>query len=385
VIGDERSVTSSGGEADLATDRSPMSVPTQPSWQTFSSLAACGCSCASLVISFLGLAQFDLPVVRYVRSVTIHLPWDQLTVPWMAFTSDTGDWIGQGWHLTAFSILLLAVAWAFEKSAVTMAAIQSLIAHGIAAVSANGLKHLISRPRPKFTHSGDWQMSVSLASGWDSFPSGHSTASFAVATVLAKRFPVFGPLCIGVATFVALSRVLRGSHFPTDVVGGAALGILSGSLGAAPFKQWRTSFQDGLRHAAIGASMVLALLWALSHRMDDGVVGTLFLVLGAGAILGGLWLRRVYWLRRDELRNSRPAIASALLIVYGLAALTTSPLALSSVGFACLASWLHTIGQVRKCEKDSAGWSLMRESVLLGGVILAVLILVDVRGVLPFQ
>ena len=70
-------------------------------------------------------------------------------------------------------------------------------------------------------------MTLSWASGLDSFPSGHSTATFAVATVLAKRFPLFGPLCIAIALFVALSRVLRGSHFLTDVLGGAVIGILS--------------------------------------------------------------------------------------------------------------------------------------------------------------
>jgi len=37
-----------------------------------SSFAVVGCSCAALIISFLGLAQFDLPITKYVRSVTIH-------------------------------------------------------------------------------------------------------------------------------------------------------------------------------------------------------------------------------------------------------------------------------------------------------------------------
>ena len=149
-----------------------------------------------------------------------------------------------------------------------LAAIQSLIAHGIAAVLANVLKHLIGRPRPKFVHSGDWQMAISWISGLDSFPSGHSTASFAVATVLTKRFPTWGPLCMGLAAFVALSRVLRGSHFPTDVVGGAVVGILSGSIAAAPLKEWRTSVQQGCRDAAIGSSLVLAV--AVDIVSQDG-------------------------------------------------------------------------------------------------------------------
>jgi undecaprenyl-diphosphatase len=275
-------------------------------------------------------------------------------------------------------------AWAFEKPTVKIVAIQSLIAHGIAALLANGLKHLIGRPRPKFVHSGDWQMTLSWASGLDSFPSGHSTASFAVATVLAKRFPLFGPLCIAIALFVALSRVFRGSHFPTDVLGGAVIGILSGFIATAPLKEWRTSIQDGLQHAAMGTSAAYALLWVLSHRMEDGLMSILFLALGTGAVAGGVWIRRTHWVRWGGPGGSRHSNTSALMIVYGLAAMTTSPLVLSSVGFACMASWLDARSE-NDCAEGSPGWSVMRESVLIGGVALAILILIDARGVLPFQ
>ena len=362
-----------------------MNALTQSSRNKTLSMAGVGCSCAALVISFLGLAQFDLPITKYVRSVTIHLPWDQLTVPWMAFTSNAGNWIGEGWHLAGFSILLLVVAWASEKPAITVAAIQSLIAHGIAALLANGLKHLIGRPRPKFAHSGDWQMTLSWASGLDSFPSGHSTATFAVATVLAKRFPHFGPLSIAIALFVALSRVLRGSHFPTDVLGGAVIGVLSGFIATAPFRQWRTSIQDGLRYSAMGTSALFALLWVLSRRMEDGMVDILFLALGAAAVAGGLWVRRTHWVRRGGTRGRRHSHGSALLIAYGLAAMTTSPLVLSSVGFVCMASWLDTVGQNDDQAEESLAWSVMRESALMGGLAIAILILVDARAVLPFQ
>lgn len=362
-----------------------MSAPSQSFRNRLTSIAVVGCSCAALAISFFGLARFDLPITKYVRSVTIHLPWDQLTVPWMAFTSDTGNWIGDGWRLVALSTLLLLGAWTFEKPTIKFVAIQSLIAHGIAALLANGLKHLIARPRPKFTHSGDWQMTLSLASGLDSFPSGHSTASFAVATVLAKQFPFFGPLCIAIALFVALSRILRGAHFLTDVVGGAVLGILSGFIATAPLRQWRTSIQDGLRHAAMGTSALFALLWVLSRQMDGGPVGILFLTLGAGAVASGLWIRRPHWVCRGGTGESRYLNTSTLLITFGLAAMTTSPLVLSSVGFACLASWLHAMGRNRDHAEESPGSSMIRESALIAGLAIAILILLDARGVLPFQ
>jgi undecaprenyl-diphosphatase len=343
------------------------------------------CSSIALIIAIIGLAQLDLPIIRYVRSVTIHLPWNQLIVPWMAFTSDWGDWIGEGSHLIVLSLALLAAGWIISRPALISAGIQTLLAHGIGALLTNGLKHLLGRPRPKFVHSGEWQFTPSWASGLDSFPSGHATASFAVATVLAKRFPAFGPLCLGLAAFVALSRVLRGAHFPTDVVGGAVLGVLSGSIASAPLKQWSTSLQDGLRHAAVGACAVLALLWTLSHDVDEGIAGALMMGLGAVAVASGLWLRRANWFDKANSIKGWRATASLALIAYGLAAMTTSPLVLASVGFACLASCFNRILASDGPAPDSHAWLMMREGALLGGMLLALLVLYDGRGVLPFR
>lgn len=355
------------------------------STQNLSLLASILCSCAALIIGFLGLERFDLPVTKYVRSVTVHLPWDQLTIPWMAFTSNAGDWIGQGWRLASVSMILLAVSWAFQKPVLKLAAIQSLIAHGIAAVLANVIKHIVGRPRPKFAHSGDWQMGLSWVSGWDSFPSGHSTASFAVATVLAKRFPAWAPLCIGIAIFVALSRVLRGSHFPTDVVGGAAVGILCGSIASAPLRSWRTSLQEGCRYAAVASSIVLAILWTMSHRVEDGFTGMVAIALGVAVVMGGLWLRWDYWRFRERAEATERSRMSLYLIASGLAAMTTSPLVPGAVGLTCLAFWLGGAEPEQGGQERSMGSFIAQEGALLGGLALAGLVLVNARGVMPFH
>ena len=363
-----------------------MSVSSQPSHSTTAVLAQVGCSCLALGISLFGLARFDLPITKYVRSVTTHLPWEQLTVPWMAFTSNLGDWIGQGWRLAFVSFFLLAIAWAFKKPSIKSAAIQTLIAHGIAALLANGLKHLIGRPRPKFVHSGDWQMSLSLTSGLDSFPSGHSTASFAVATVLAKRFPVLSPLCLGVALFVGVSRVLRGSHFPTDVMGGAIIGILSGFVAAAPLRQWRTSLREGLHYAAIAASMVLGVLWTLSYRMEDEMAGLALVAVGIISIAGGVWSRKDRWLRGDcSGKKSRQAKGSILLMTFGVAAMTTSPLVLASAGCVCVATWFRSHQHSHKPDEQATTWSCLREGAIIGSLCLALLMIMNARGILPFQ
>ena len=345
-------------------------------------IAALCCSCAALAIAFMGVVQLDLPIARYVRSVTIHLPWDQLTIPWMAFTSNAGDWIGEGSHLVAVSVVLLAVGWFFSKPTVRTAGIETLVAHGIVALLANGLKHLIGRPRPKFVHSGDWQFTPTLMSGLDSFPSGHTAASFAIATVMAKRFPALGPLCLGLAVFVALSRVLRGSHFPTDVVGGAVLGVLSGSIASAPLKEWRASLRSGLLNAAIGTCALFALLWTLSHQVEEGIASVLLVGLGVVTTATGLWLRRIAWISGTGSGRGRPADAAPALVAYGLAAMTASPLVLASVGFACLAAWFAA---PEEPEQDRPIGFRMGDGILLVSLLLAFLILYEGRGVLPFR
>ena len=62
-----------------------------------------------------------------------------------------------------------------------------------------------------------------------SFPSSHSTSSFAAAQAFGRLLPR-GPL-VGAATGMALSRLYLGVHYPSDVAAGAALGTAIGSLG----------------------------------------------------------------------------------------------------------------------------------------------------------
>jgi undecaprenyl-diphosphatase len=71
--------------------------------------------------------------------------------------------------------------------------------------------------------------------GHSSFPSGHTTTSFAIATVLVltlwgSRTAWAGWLAMLWASLVGLSRVYVGVHFPSDVLGGAALGTSCGAV-----------------------------------------------------------------------------------------------------------------------------------------------------------
>lgn len=69
-----------------------------------------------------------------------------------------------------------------------------------------------------------------------SFPSGHTMNAVNFAILLSAFFPVLFWLVIPFALLVALSRVILGMHYPTDVLVGAALGatISLGSLALFP-------------------------------------------------------------------------------------------------------------------------------------------------------
>lgn len=61
-----------------------------------------------------------------------------------------------------------------------------------------------------------------------SFPSLHCSSSFVITMALYYIHPVFGVLGLIVSVFVALSRLLAGVHYPSDILAGIAIGIAFG-------------------------------------------------------------------------------------------------------------------------------------------------------------
>ena len=59
-----------------------------------------------------------------------------------------------------------------------------------------------------------------------SFPSGHATQAFAVATAIAENYPSWWvqTLCYGSAGLVGYARIEQNAHYTSDVVAGALLG-----------------------------------------------------------------------------------------------------------------------------------------------------------------
>lgn len=84
-----------------------------------------------------------------------------------------------------------------------------------------------------------------------SFPSAHTSISFASAEFMRKRYGwEYGIPAYLVATFVAYSRVDARQHYIHDVLASAAIGIGSSYLFTQPYKGWR--IQPDVDHAYYG-------------------------------------------------------------------------------------------------------------------------------------
>jgi undecaprenyl-diphosphatase len=86
------------------------------------------------------------------------------------------------------------------------------------------LKNKLVRPRPFETHHDIRSCTAPLDKY--SFPSGHTLHAAAFTVVLVHYYPPFVLIAAPFTVFVALSRLVLGLHYPTDVLAGATLGVM---------------------------------------------------------------------------------------------------------------------------------------------------------------
>jgi len=64
----------------------------------------------------------------------------------------------------------------------------------------------------------------------ETFPSGHTLSSFAVAEIMSMYFQQYRLIFIAIAFLIALSRIYLYVHYPTDVIAGMIIGILCSKI-----------------------------------------------------------------------------------------------------------------------------------------------------------
>ena len=138
--------------------------------------------------------------------------------------------LGKGDVLTFLCILLLMIGALFTYRNLVRTALTGVLTLILVGPVVQILKHVIGRSRPKMNFGEFHFIGPNFFDGgFDSFPSGHSMASFAVASVLSKSFPRGRFFFYGMSTAIALlGRVSLRNHFLTDVIVGGILGYLIG-------------------------------------------------------------------------------------------------------------------------------------------------------------
>ena len=263
---------------------------------------------------------------------------------------------------------------------------------GVGAVSQL-FKHLIGRPRPRFAHADEFSLGPTLDSGLDSFPSGHAINAFGAATVLAWFLPRLRAPVFLLAGLVGLSRVLRGSHFPTDVFAGAVLGVLIGSLAAAGWKRWWEDALPALIRIGVPIAVsIFLVVWIILHPMPSWSDEVWHVCAGATLILAGMLAleRGTVRDRAQETRGGHLRRAGVLAMMVGVA-VATGPWWISGVLLVALipTGLAGAPGAFPSAQDHGGGrgrWVLQgwaRQAVVIGAVLLAIAAIRSMKGVLP--
>jgi membrane-associated phospholipid phosphatase len=201
------------------------SLPVQPLKCLTRLLGGITTSCVVVFAILAGLVASHWPVLltgdQAAETAAHH---DVLTKPWLLTAAQTATAIGSPVVVdvvaAAVIVALLVIRWWRGAVVVAAARVGELVCE-------SAVKALVARPRPALVDP------VAHASGY-SFPSGHAGGSAAVYGALAllgmagvARWARL-MLVTGAAVLVgavAVSRVLLGVHYPSDVAAGVALGL----------------------------------------------------------------------------------------------------------------------------------------------------------------
>ena len=166
--------------------------------------------------------QWELDFLHWLQDK--HNSVLDFIMPKITFLGDAG-WF---WILVVILFLVLPHNRKVGVQAVVGLAISAFICNLI-------LKPELMRCRPCWLEPGIPLLTTNPVDY--SFPSGHTNASFAVATVMGCMCPLWLALAVGLYAFlIAFSRLYLLVHYPTDVLAGMMIGTICGFI-AIPVAQ----------------------------------------------------------------------------------------------------------------------------------------------------
>lgn len=159
--------------------------------------------------------SLDLEIFYFLNNLAGKNPvFDDLTIFFAEYS---------GYFLILFFLLFLFFS-GFpkrQKIKIFLLAFSSMIIARFGVVSL--IRFFYHRPRPFI----DYGVNQLIVNDGFSFPSGHAALFFALAAIIYFYNKKLGWAFFAAAFLMGLSRVISGVHYPTDIVAGAIIGIVS--------------------------------------------------------------------------------------------------------------------------------------------------------------
>jgi undecaprenyl-diphosphatase len=146
------------------------------------------------------------------------------TRAWVVRVLDTVSRVGDGWIWYVIIVCLPIVGGPVGTSA----SVRMVGVGTVNLVIYRIIKRWIARPRPYRTCPGIRACGRSLDEF--SFPSGHMLHSVAFSLILTAYYPMFALFVWPLTILIAVSRIVLGLHYPSDVVVGALIGAITAAV-----------------------------------------------------------------------------------------------------------------------------------------------------------
>jgi membrane-associated phospholipid phosphatase len=206
-------------------------------------------------------------IVTYVYDEEIY---DLFQVNQSETTDNISKYLIEPWGSGLYSLPLLAGIYltGIKNNHHKNVALTGLKAYLLSGGAAMVTKHLFHRHRPSDDDPPDpylWEGPFYVSTDYTSFPSGHTTTAFAIASVLTHGYK--NKLWVGltsytVAALVGFSRINDGEHWASDVIAGAALGTFIGTTLS------KINFNNGSNFRISATYVREGLGMSLIYRLD---------------------------------------------------------------------------------------------------------------------
>jgi membrane-associated phospholipid phosphatase len=241
-----------------------------------------------------------IPTILLLLAACAGLRWSGLDTPVFVALNRLGAFVPPLWAslsvtglgLSAF-ILLVALSPGRDRAA--LQAVAALLwCFPIGGLFTHGFKRLFATPRPQAVLPLDQIQVIGEPLLHNSLPSGHAITALATAWLFlhTRRLSPGQQALVWVLTLaVVLSRITTAAHWPSDVLAGAAAGLVAAQLSLLATRRWSAA-----RFLSTGVGQLLLALAQLASGVamvgaDTGYPMALPVqwTLGALAVAGGLW------------------------------------------------------------------------------------------------